>query len=109
MNLNHPMPTFVIDVCSSDDNIELPKTQLITSMKTNSLSRSVSLPNYDEIYKDLSGIIHYLSTSDHVKNSFGRSHTYPKNKCEENNFTCLSPTLSTKMKFNRVLYSQICV
>ncbi|UJR20745.1 hypothetical protein I4U23_023863 [Adineta vaga] len=73
-------PTFVINICSSEDNnndehIKKPTT---CSSKSNLLTRSLTLPNYGQAYKDLSGTIHY-SSSNSYKNSFTKSHSYPNN------------------------------
>jgi hypothetical protein len=63
---NH-MPMFIIDNCSTiDDN------------KTNHFPRSLSLINYNEAYKDLSGKIHYSSLN-HLRNLFIRSYSCPNN------------------------------
>ncbi|CAF3323609.1 unnamed protein product [Rotaria socialis] len=75
----HPMPMLVIDDCSSEENEEVIKTITTTSSSSRkkSVSRSLSLPNHGEAYKDLSGTIHYSSSSNRLKNFFTRSHSYP--------------------------------
>ncbi|CAF2409467.1 unnamed protein product [Rotaria sp. Silwood2] len=99
----HPTPRFVIDNCSSEDNEELIKTTTKTtttatttlSSKKQSVSRSLSLPNYGETYKDLSGAIHYSSLN-RLKNYFIRSYSYPNNYFS-NEKLFYSQTLSTKI------------
>jgi len=67
----HPMPMFIIDNYStSEDNKEL---------KSNHVPRSLSLINYNQAYKDLSGTIHYSSLN-HLKNFFIRSNSCPNEK-----------------------------
>jgi hypothetical protein len=67
----HPMPMFIIDNCSTlEDNKEL---------KSNYFPRSLSLINYNQAYKDLSGTIHYSSLN-HLKNFFIRSNSCPNEK-----------------------------
>ncbi|CAF1071217.1 unnamed protein product [Rotaria magnacalcarata] len=76
----HPMPVLVIDDCSSEENEELIKTiTTSSSSKKKSVSRSLSLPNHREAYTDLSGTIHYSSSSNRLKNLFTRSYSYPTN------------------------------
>lgn len=77
----HPMPMLVIDDCLPEDNEQLRRTVTATIpslSKTKSISRSLSLPNHGEAYKDLSGAIHY-SSSHCLKNLFLRSHSFPTN------------------------------
>jgi len=74
----HSMPMFVIDTCPTleENNKELIKTTM--SLKYKSCPRSLSLINYGEAYKDLSGTIHYSSLND-LKNFFIRSYSCPNN------------------------------
>lgn len=95
-----PTPLFVIETCSSDD---IP--QLIKSPKQSPTvpSRSWSLPNCNETYKDLHGAIHY-SFSNRLNNLLKRSRSYPNNylllysKMNEVLFRTQSPSAS--MSFN---------
>ncbi|CAF1143745.1 unnamed protein product [Adineta steineri] len=94
---NDHMPLFIIDTCSPEDNEILTKRSTTTTTieipsKYNPFSRSLSLPNYGQAYKDLSGNIHY-SASNRLKNSFIRSHSYPNNYLlHEKLFRFQSPT-----------------
>ncbi|CAF3530132.1 unnamed protein product [Rotaria sordida] len=97
----HPTPRFVIDNCSSEENDELIKKTITTTITTTlpskkqSISRSLSLPNYGETYKDLSGAIHYSSLN-RLKNFFIRSYSYPNNYFSNEKSYYLQ-TLSTKI------------
>ncbi|CAF0878299.1 unnamed protein product [Rotaria sp. Silwood1] len=95
----HPMPRFVIDHCSSEENEEFIKTTTTATTtlpwKKQAVSRSLSLPNYTETYKDLSGAIHY-SSSNCLKNYFIRSYSYPNNYFS-NEKSFYSPSISTKI------------
>ena len=57
---SQPMPLFVIDTCPSDDNQESIKTP---KQSTSTITRSWSLPNCNETYKDLCGAIHFTFCS----------------------------------------------
>jgi hypothetical protein len=71
---------FIIETCSSEGNEELIKTVPTAILsKYNLFSRSLSLPNYNEAYKDLSGAIH-SSSINRLTNFFLRSYSYPTNK-----------------------------
>ncbi|CAF0973534.1 unnamed protein product [Adineta ricciae] len=71
------MPMFVINICSSEDYST--SDELIKNPPTASvLTRSLSLPNHGQAYKDLCGTIHY-SSSNSYKSSITRSHSYPNN------------------------------
>jgi hypothetical protein len=93
-NTMRSMPMFIIDTCSSEDNEESTKTVTTPiSSKFNRFSRSLSLPNYGEAYKDLSGAIHYSSLN-RLTNIFLRSYSYPIN-----GKTFHSQTSSLKINF----------
>jgi hypothetical protein len=101
MRSTQPMPSFVIDTCPSNDNQESMKTPKQT---TSNISRSWSLPNCNETYKDLCGAIHYTFFN-RLNNIFKRSRSYPNNphsayfKSNEKFFRVQSP--STSIQFNR--------
>jgi hypothetical protein len=69
------MPLFVIDTCPSDDNQESLKTP---QQSNPNISRSWSLPNCNETYKDLRGAVHY-SFVNRLNNILKRSYSYPNN------------------------------
>jgi hypothetical protein len=84
-------PMFIIENCSTlDDNKELIKTTI-------SFPRSLSLINYGEAYKDLSGNIHY-SSSNCLKNFFLRSYSCPTNFfSNDNSFFLQSPSTTMNL------------
>jgi hypothetical protein len=100
VRLTQPMPLFVIDTCPSEENQETVKP----SKELNpNISRSWSLPNCNETYKDLRGAIHY-SFSNRFNNFLTRSRSYPNNylikylKTNDKYFPRHSP--STSINFN---------
>jgi hypothetical protein len=98
-----PMPLLVIDTCPSDDNKESIKK---LKQSTSNISRSWSLPNCNETYKDLCGAIHY-SFSNRLNNILKYSRSYPNNylltylKSNEKYFY-QSPTNSIHLNLNRL-------
>ena len=62
------MPLFIIDTCSSEDNGDVKKCH---SQRV----RSISLPNCQKIYKDLTGAIHH-SLDDRYQHLLRRSQSY---------------------------------
>jgi hypothetical protein len=101
---SQPMPLFVIDTCSSDDNQESIK---IIKQSTTNISRSWSLPNCNETYKDLCGALHY-SFSNRLNHLLKYSRSYPNNylltyfKSNEEYFLNQSPTTSIHFNMNRL-------
>ncbi|CAF2216178.1 unnamed protein product [Rotaria magnacalcarata] len=102
MRSSQPVPSFVIETCSSDGKqkpIESPKKL------TSTISRTWSLPNCNETYKDLCGAIHY-TFSKHLNNRLKRSHSYPNAyllKClkyNEKNLLIQSPSISIRCNMN---------
>ncbi len=97
-----PMPQFVIDTCPLDDNQESLQTP---KQSTSNHSRSWSLPNCNDTYKDLRGAIHY-SFSNRLNNILQRSRTYPTNhqlkysKSNEKLFHIQSPSNSICFNMN---------
>lgn len=97
-----PMPTLVIDSCSSDDEQHEKQSKNETVKK---IRRSWSLTNYQQAYKDLHGAIHASLTSQSLY-LHGRSRSYPNNylsfymKTNDKNFLLQSPTASIHMNMN---------
>jgi len=104
MRPSQPMPLFVIDTCPSDENQQLIKTPKQSISK---VSRSWSLPNCNETYKDLCGAIHY-SFSNRLINILKRSRSYPTNNLlkylnlNEKYFHIQSPSTSIHINMNRL-------
>lgn len=90
-NMRAMPPMFIIDNCSTlEDNQELT-----IILKSNRYRRSLSLINYGEVYKDLSGTIHYSSINYLQKNFFLRSYSCPKNYLSnERSFSIQSPSMT---------------
>jgi hypothetical protein len=99
-----PMPLLVIDTCPSDENQESMK---IPKELNSNISRSWSLPNCNETYKDLRGAIHY-SFATRLNNILKRSRSYPSNnlsiylKSNEKFFINQSPSTSLHFNMNRL-------
>ncbi|UJR28855.1 hypothetical protein I4U23_010079 [Adineta vaga] len=97
----HPTPLFVIDTCPSDDPPQSSKTPIQSSIIP---SRSWSLPNCNETYKDLHGAIHQ-SFSNRLNNLLKRSRSYPNNylflysKLHETFLRSQSPSMSFNVNF----------
>ena len=103
--LSQPMPLFIIDTCSSDDNpnsIKSPRKQV-----TRTISRWWSLPNCNDTYKDLCGAIH-RSLSNRLKTLSKRSRSYQNNnlldylKAYERFFPNQSPSASIQLNPHRL-------
>ncbi|CAF2554784.1 unnamed protein product [Rotaria sp. Silwood2] len=75
MRSSQPVPLFVIDTCSLDSNLKSIKTP---KQSTSNISRSWSLPNCNETYKDLCGAIHN-TFSNRFNNFLKQSRSYPNN------------------------------
>jgi hypothetical protein len=83
-NNKRSTPVLVIDICSTlDDHKE-----------SHLLPRSLSLLNYTEAYKDLSGIIHHSSLN-RSKNFFFRSYSYPNNFFSDEKSIPFQPSSTT--------------
>ena len=101
---SQPMPLFVIDTCPTDDKEESIK---IIKPSTSTVSRSWSLPNCNETYKDLCGAIHY-SFINRLKNILKHSRSYPNNsllthlRTHEKFFLNQSPSTSVHFNINRL-------
>lgn len=99
---SHPMPLFVIDTCPSNDNQELIKK---SKQLNSNISRSWSLPNCSETYKDLCGAVHY-SFANRLYNILKRSSSYPTNyistylKSNGKYFRIQSPSTSIHINMN---------
>jgi len=104
MPSSQPMPLFVIDICPSDDNQERIKTP---KESPSNISRSWSLPNCNETYKDLCGAIHY-SFANRLTHILKRSWSYPNNylitylKSNDKYFYIQSPSTPIHLNINRL-------
>jgi len=102
MPSSQPMPLFVIDTCPSDDNQESLKTP---KQSNPNISRSWSLPNCNETYKDLRGAVHY-SFVNRLNNILKRTYSYPNNyfltylKSNEKYSHIQSPSTSIHINMN---------
>lgn len=101
---SQPMPLFVIDTCPSNDNEE---SNRVSKQSIATISRSWSLPNCNETYKDLCGAIHYSFTN-RLSHTFKHSHSYPTNslpidsKSNEKSHLRQSPSTSVQFSMNRL-------
>ncbi|CAF0896561.1 unnamed protein product [Rotaria sp. Silwood1] len=102
MRSSQPVPSLVIDTCCLDGNLKPIKPP---KQPTSNISRSWSLPNCNETYKDLCGAIHY-TVSNHLNSLFKRSRSYPNNylltysKLNEKKFHLQSPSTSIHYNIN---------
>lgn len=102
MRSSQPVPLFVIETCSSDGHEKQIKS---TKKSTSNISRTWSLPNCNETYKDLFGAIHNR-LSNHLNNLLYRSRSYPDTqllnylKYTDNKFLCHSPAASIRYNMN---------
>lgn len=102
---SQPMPMFVIDTCPSNDDQE---SNRINKQSITTISRSWSLPNCNETYKDLCGAIHY-SLTNRLNNAFKHSRSYPTNYLrsdsksnEKSSYLHQSPSTSVHFNMNRL-------
>ena len=102
---SQPMPMFVIDTCPSDDN---QGSKRISKQSIPTISRSCSLPNCNETYKDLCGAIHHSFTN-RLNNHFKHSYSYPidylsiyAKSNEKSSYLTQSPSTSVHFNMNRL-------
>jgi hypothetical protein len=91
-NNKRPTPVFVIDICSTSDDQKV----------SHSLTRSLSLLNCTDTYKDLFGIIHHHSFLNRSKNILVRSYSCPNNSFSNEKLVLLQPSstnINLGMKF----------
>ncbi|CAF0919602.1 unnamed protein product [Rotaria sordida] len=99
---SQPIPLFVIDTYALNNNQQSIKTP---KQSISNISRSWSLPNCNETYKDLCGAIHY-TFSNHLHICLKQSHSYPNNyllnylNLREKKFPIKSPSTSIHCNIN---------